>query len=120
LSKTEAMKVMSDLGENYEYLRVIVKNKLELKKLDLIEDSAQALGYGILGIISVSLLSLIVLGLSAVVIIWLISILQSTILSLLVFCGTLLTVLILLIVFRKSLIINPIVNIYYSFLKDRI
>ena len=114
------MKVMSDLGENYEYLRIIVKNKLELKKLDLIEDSAKALGYGLLGLIAVSLLSLVFLGLSAVLIIWLISILQSTILSILVFCGILLVILMLLIIFRKSLIFNPIINLYYSLLKNRI
>ena len=39
--------MIEELGENYEYLRVIVNNSLELKKIDWIEKSSKLIGLSI-------------------------------------------------------------------------
>ena len=56
-------RLLTDIGENYEYLRVIIENNIELKKIQVVEKSSKLISYSILAILlSVfSLLAFIIL-----------------------------------------------------------
>jgi len=106
--------LITDLGENYHYVQTIVKNKLELKKIELAETSADILGKTILILVlgSISLFALITLIIIAGVLIY--SWTGSIIMTLGILF--LLAMLIILIIFlsRRSIIYKPITNMIYS------
>lgn len=103
-----------DLGENYEYVKVILRNRVELAKLDLIETTAE-IGALLICIAVLSVACMIVLICALIMIgLWLSAILGSTIYALGTIALFFLISMILLYVFRKVLIINPFVNTFYK------
>lgn len=111
---------MADLGENYEYLRVIVENQIQLKKLDLLEDGSKFAGLVMLAIIMFVFIFLMIIALSVIAVLLLTSALESTILALLAFSGIILFISSIFIIFRKQLIILPTIKIFYSLIKNKI
>jgi hypothetical protein len=110
--------LMHDLGENYEYVRVMVENHLEIKKLDLIEKSARLAGLGVLAFFILLLGLLILLALSAIAIMLLTSILESQILGLLAFIGFTILTGVFLFVFRKPLVLAPTQKLFFSIIQN--
>ena len=101
--------LMQDLGENYEYVKTIAQNNIEIKKLQLLSSSlklAGKLSYGIvLGVIVFALFNL-ALVLSVV---YLAQILNSTLYATLIVFVVLMFITILLLL-AKSYIVKSIVD----------
>ena len=107
-------KLLEDLGENYQYAKTIVDNKVELMKLDVIETSATVVGKIISGFV-LALLSFVILliGLSISCIL-IAQALGSFLYALLIVGAIILILTIIIFVFRDSLIFNPVVNAFYN------
>jgi hypothetical protein len=114
------MKILKDLGENYEYVRIIANNRLELTKLNLIEDAGHVISYTVIVVLVSWIVSMITLASSVALVIWLSSVFESLLVAILAFAGLLTLLLAVLFIFRNTLIIKPILNLYYSLIKDRI
>lgn len=112
--------IMSNLGENYEYLRIIVNRQLEIKKLDLIEDTSKILSTGALFMIFLMLFIMILTCLSTIVIISLSATLGSITKALLAFIGVIVFIGIILYAFRKTLVTTPVSNLFFFMVKNRI
>lgn len=113
-------KLMTNIGENYEYLRVIVQNQIEIKKLELLESTSKVLAFGMLALILFIFVLLITFSLSILTINLLISYLGSSTLAHLTFIGIILLLSFILIFFRKKMIFNPVINLFYSSFKNSI
>lgn len=107
-------KLISELGEGYEYSKIIVENKIELAKIDIIEKSSTLISYLVLyAFVSLFLLLLFVSSL-IVLSVYLSQLLGSIYLAYLVtvLVGAVLTFILFL--FRKKLIYKPIQDILIS------
>jgi len=100
--------IMTDLGENLEYVKTIAQNKLELKKLDVLENISNLIAYAILFVVSFILLAgFVIIGLIGLVV-WLAHLLGSYPIATLIVAGTLLVLTIFIVLLRNPLIFNPI------------
>lgn len=106
--------ILTDLGENYEYLRIIAVNKYEIKKLQAAQQVSDTLGKSILfGILFlIGLFVAIILVISAILL--LAQLLGSTLYALLVVAGVFLLLAIIVYVFRRVLIFNVIERAFIS------
>ena len=107
-------KLVTDVGENYEYLRTIISNKIELLKIDAAEGAGRILGYLIVALIVLVLGLLIFLGLIISLAIFLSNLLGSPSLGLLITCLVLGIITFIIIRMRRKLFFEPIA---YAFFK---
>ncbi len=101
-------KLLVDAGENYEYIRTITENKIELAKIDLTQRASKILGSIILYTVIGAIFILFFLSLLITLCVYLATLLESTILSILAISFVLLILGILAFIFRKILFFNPI------------
>lgn len=110
--------ILSDIGENYAYIKTIIHNNVEIKKLELIKSSSGIVGKLFLAVIMlfISLLLFIVtLSLAAVALAaWL----ESWIYALGIVTGVLFFIILFIYVFRKPLVINRVENIIHNLVSD--
>lgn len=106
------------LGENYEYLKTIVDNKLELKKLELMDVVAQVVSKSIYWavLLLVMLFSLSLLTCGAVVL--LAQVLDSVLLALFITSAFYLFVGLLVFLLFDKLFQRPILNGIHKFLSE--
>jgi len=110
--------VLTDIGENFEYAKTIMRNEVELKKLDLIESSAGVVGMIASGLIVVFTLLVVFMFAMVLLTIVLANALGSLIHALLILGTSFLILGLVVFLFRKSLIIKPIVNLFYKQIID--
>lgn len=106
--------ILHDLGENFEYAKTIVQNEIELKKLDLIESSAGIIGMVISGAILVLTGVIALVFALTLLTVGLAQMLGSVLYALLVVGGFILLLGLLIFVFRRTLIIDPVINKIYQ------
>lgn len=113
-------KLMTDIGENYEYVRTIVNNKIELFKIDLAQNTAKILGFIILGFFLLSMMTIFVASLIIALAFAIAEAIGSTVFGFLI--ASLLVMLISFIVFyfRKSIFFNPVAKMFYKKIADKI
>lgn len=110
--------LMSDLGENYEYIKVLVENRIELVKLDIAEIATKLIGKALLLICLLSVGLLILLGLLVSLAIWLGIILNSFALGVLIVCLILLIMGAIAYAFRKPLFYIPATHVMLSIIDN--
>lgn len=109
---------MVDVGENIEYVKTIINNSIELKKIEGAELSSKFLGIGILGIV-LGIMTMFVLGI--IIIISSLLLIQhsgSTISGLLIMLGIISFIMLIIYIFRKKVIYTPIANAIMSSILD--
>ena len=106
--------LVMDIGENYEYIRTLIVNNIELKKIALIEKTAQLLSSGLALLLAfvVALFGLIMLVVAGVI--FLSEVLESTTLALLYSGGGFLIISVIIYLIRGWLIMNPLANLLVS------
>jgi len=109
---------MADLGENYQYVKTMLDNKIELAKLDVAQLMGKMLGKALLYSIAMSVGSLLASGLLIALALYLGQVFDSIIQGVLAVCGILVLLCILLFVFRRTLIFKPAAHILYSLIDD--
>ncbi len=102
--------LIQDIGENFEYVKTIVSNTIEIKKIEAAESVAQILGKLILSVFVILLTGLILVGFCVICVIWLASVLGSTIQAIVILCGVCFITLVLLYLFRKPLLYRPCIS----------
>lgn len=104
-------KLLVDAGENYEYVRTIVENKVELAKIDLAEKTSAVVGsfvlYTVLSVIGVMFFVTLLIMLA----VYLSTVFGSVFIGIAASSGILLLVGIAFYYFRKVAIYNPITNV---------
>jgi len=106
--------IITDIGENFEYIKTIAQNKVELKKLDLVENASDILAYFILFLVAFILASLFSIMSLIGLTIWLSHLLNSYPTAIgLVALGLFLLIL-FVVFFRNQLIFRPIKNLLFS------
>jgi len=107
-----------DVGENIEYAKTIIKNEVQLQKLDLIESSAQIVGKIASGLI-VAIASLLALSMALVAgIVYLSQIMGSLLIALGIVGGFFLLLGLVLYFFRKQIIVKPMIHLFYQLFND--
>ncbi len=107
--------LLQDIGENYEYAKTIVKNTIELKKIEAAEAISAVLGKIIFGIFASIVLLIVLMGLTVIAIIWLSSVLGSVIQAISIFCGLFLLLLLVVYFFRTKILYEPSMSFINSF-----
>ena len=110
--------LLKDAGENYEYIRTIIENRIELTKISATEKTSKIFGsvilYTIMGIFGflIFVLGLFCLGL------WFSSMMESTIAGFGIVALILIAMLLCTYIFRKKLILEPISNFIFNNIFD--
>ena len=113
-------KLITDLGENYEYVRTIVNNKIEIFKLDVAENASRAFGYiGLIFVIG-NLLWILLLALLTALVLAISNALGSLVYSILIVSLGLVIISFLFYTFRKVLIFKPLAALFYRTMADKI
>ena len=107
-SPTSDISLATELGKNYQYMKSIVSNKLEIKKLEILENVSSATSAMVIGIISAFFISMIFLFLSVAVVLIIAQSLGSYIQALFIVAGFILFLMIITLFFGKGLIKNII------------
>jgi uncharacterized membrane protein len=107
-------KIIEDLGENYQYVKTIIDNKIEIIKLNLLNQVYKKTGNIILFLVTV--LSSIILGIGLLIAFsfWLSTLFQSYSLGFLAGFSILIPINLFIFIFRKALIYRPIANFYIN------
>jgi len=106
--------IMTNLGENFEYFRTIAQNKVELKKLDILENTSNVVSYFILSLVALILTAFFsVISLIGITM-WLAYLLNSYIIATFITASSIFLLLMLIIFFRHKLIFRPIKNLLFS------
>lgn len=114
-----SQKILTDIGENYEYLRTIVDNRIELIKLDIVAGTSRTAGFFVMGLVGLVVFGVILMGLTTALALWLAQPLGSLTSGILVSCGILLVLILLIYLMRKPLIIRPAARLMVkAFLED--
>lgn len=103
--------IIEDLGENYQYVKVIIDNKIEIMKLKFINQLYKKAGNLILLIIIFTSTVLLLLGLLIAFSFWLSTLINSQTIGFLLGFGVLLPINLIIYLFRKQLFYNPIANL---------
>lgn len=106
--------LLQDVGENYEYVKTIFKNTIELKKIEAAESVSKILGKVIFGLISAVVFFIIVSGLSVITVLWLTAYLGSAIQAIAIICAVFILFLLVLYLFRKKLMYEPSISFINS------
>lgn len=106
--------LITDLGENYQYLQTIVNNKLELKKIELAENASSILSKTILllAVSAISFFAIIILIILVGILIY--NMVGSIIMTLCVLLLVALIFILIIYLSRKSIIYKPITKIIYT------
>lgn len=113
------MNIITNIGENFEYVRTIAQNEIELKKLELIESTSNLVSYLLLALVVGSLVSVLLVMFLIGITVWCAQILHSYPMAIAVVSVFLLIVITVLMLFRNHLIVGPIKNkLYKSILKN--
>jgi hypothetical protein len=112
-------KLMSDIGENYEYVRTIIDNKIEIAKIDLSIGAAKVIGYILLSFFLLGMLGIFIASLVVVLAIFLGKVTGSLVGGILI--ASLIIVLISALVFilRRQLIFAPVSKLFYKLIADK-
>ena len=107
-----------DIGENYEYIKTILQNKVELAKLDLIENSAD-IGSSLITLMVVAIFSFVIVTCLLISIGVLLAQATGSILYACLIIGSVFAIgLVTILKLRERLINNPLSNFFYrKFLK---
>lgn len=111
-------KLMTDVGENYEYIRTIINNKIEIAKIDISVVTSKALGYTILALLFLGMLGLFIASLLVALAVALAGLTGSWIYGILLASASLIIVSILIFLLRRPLIFKPIANIFYTLIAN--
>ena len=106
--------LLTELGENYEYIRTIVSNEIELVKINISEKSANILGIIVVGIIALLGPILVLVCLLIALAIYLSKILQSSIMGVLLTTLIIAVIITIVVIFRKKWILGPIAYSIFS------
>lgn len=110
--------ILSDLGENYEYARTIVNNKIELAKIEAIEESSKLIGKSILGLVALLFGTLFLMFFFAFIAFLIYSVSQSFVLAFGIVCSIIILLMITLIFLKETLIYKPVLRLLFeSFIK---
>ncbi|MBR9921220.1 MAG: phage holin family protein [Bacteroidetes bacterium] len=102
--------ILEQAGESLEYVKQYVSNQQKLLKLEIAERSARMMSGMVLGL-SLALIGLMSLGFVSVALaFWLTQITGSAITGFLIVGGFYLVLAIVLYVFRKPIIVNPVLS----------
>lgn len=101
--------LIEDLGENYEYIRVIITNKLKLKQIQAMETGSSIAALLILLLVMLVIVSTILVGLFALGTLILMQSVSS-ITAVACMLGVYTVIAILIILARKPLIVSPILR----------
>ena len=108
------MDTMTNLGENFEYIRTIAKNKIELKKLDALEGVSNLVASVLLSIILFimcsAFLTISLIGTT----IWLAKSMGSYPIATAIVSFAIFILMLLVVFFRTHLIFRPIKKALYS------
>ncbi len=106
--------LMTDVGENLEYVKTIVNNTIELKKIEAAETASSVVSVSILGLL-IGAISMFIFAMLLIFFTLLIAQSVGSLSTALLIMSGCLTVLILIIYgLRKALIVKPITKIIYS------
>lgn len=108
--------LLQDIGENFEYIKTIVSNTVEIKKIEATESVSKLLGRLVLTVIGLVVSAFILIGICIMGVIWLTPIIGSTIQTIALFCGGFFMLLVLLYLLRKPLLYKPCSSFIYSLL----
>jgi hypothetical protein len=110
--------ILSHTGENYEYIRTIIDNKIKLLYLELADSTSRLLGYLIIGIILFTIISLTSLGAIIALTIWLSGYVGSAATGIMISATILGLFGLMIFLFRKRIIFIPttrlILSIFYE------
>lgn len=110
---------LTELGENYEYLRTIVNNKIELLKLDAVESGSRILGYLILLLVVSSFVTLILGLVSCLLVLVFTELVDSMLIAITLTIAAWTICIGIAYLFRKHLFYQPLSNfILTKFTKD--
>ena len=109
---------MTDIGENYEYIRTIINNKIEIAKIDTSIVASKLAGYIILCLFFLGVLGLLTASLLVVVAVILADLTGSLITGILLSSSSLVILSVLVFSLRKSLIFAPVARLFYQLLED--
>ncbi len=110
--------LITDIGENLEYIKTIVVNELEIKKLDFVDSGANIVSKIVSSALIFLFLFLAFITAIVTLTIVLSNYLGSSISALLIITGVLILLSVLLLVFRQVLIVNPITRIIYNLIDN--
>lgn len=106
-------KILSDIGENYEYARVIIENTIELKKIEALEKSSDVISSVILTLVISFLMLMASMVLISIFIFWIAGITSSLVIGLFSGLGLLTFLAIFVYVLRERIIYGPITKALY-------
>lgn len=109
--------LVTDLGENFEYVKTIVTNEIEIKKLDFVESGATIVSKIVSSLLIFFFLFLAFIAGVITLTIILSQSLGSPIYALLVIIGMMIFLSLVVLVFRKFLIVNPISKLFFKLIK---
>lgn len=113
-------KLTRDIGENYEYIRTIVDNKIELLKLNAIEDMAQITSIVILSIFLFVTAVISVSALFVVAVLLLAPVVGTYYLAILLVLLAWFGIGAIVYLFRKNLVYKPVSNSFFKAISNRI
>ena len=119
MKRTNGQSLISELGENYEYIRTIVQNSIEIKQLEIIRHLARYISYAVTGltIFAFAFTSFLLLVASGIVFMY--QAIGSLVFSLLI--GALIVGVVTLIIYwkRSWIIYKPVEQKVFSDFMDR-
>ena len=111
-------KLLVDAGENFEYVKTIVENKIELAKIELAEKLGTMLSkvvlFAVLGLLGL----LFIISLFIILSIWLTELLGSAILAIAVVSSVIFVIGAILLVFQKKVVSRPVTNFIVNNILD--
>ena len=120
IQKLNMDKIVQEVGENFEYVRTIISHQIELQKLDVIEDISNVVGKSLLLMVLFFIGGIILTALSGLYIITMTSVFESATWAITSYIAILFILALILIYFRRSLVIKPITNLLFSSIKNYI
>ncbi|GLR15728.1 hypothetical protein [Portibacter lacus] len=112
--------LMTDIGENYEYIRTIINNKIEIFKIDLAQNVAKSLGLIILALMLSGMFFILLAILITALIILLAEATGSVLIGLMISGIGLLIICTVIYLLRKPLLYRPVAKLFYSKIADKI
>lgn len=107
-------KILVDLGENFEYARTIIENKVELAKLSLVEILSKIVSKFILYIVIGFFSAILFIGGLVALAIWVNQVFDSIFLGIGLAGVFVLIITFIVFTFRKAIIITPVTNAIFD------
>lgn len=106
--------LLSDIGENYEYVRTIISNNVELFKIHLSENSSKLVGLLAIVVISLIFALIILVGLFVAIALLIGNLIHSTGFGLLIACVIYAIIAMVIIKNRRKWFFEPIAYAFFQ------